>query len=72
MSKTAITSFFDTYSDGKINPHMLRHWVGTELFKKTRNILVAQAQLRHKNSSTTTDYYVHKDKNEQQNAVFTL
>ena len=59
MGKTAITNFFNRYSDGKINPHMLRHWVGTELYKRTKDIVLVQKQLRHSSLETAAKYYVH-------------
>lgn len=59
MGKTAITNFFSKYSDGKINPHMLRHWVGTELYQKTKDIVLVQRQLRHSSLETAAKYYVH-------------
>lgn len=61
LSKTPITSFFDKYSNGEINPHMLRHWVGTEIYKKTKDIVLVQRQLRHKDLETAAKYYVHMD-----------
>lgn len=61
LSKTPITSFFDRYSHGEINPHMLRHWVGSELYKNTKDIVLVQRQLRHKDLETAAKYYVHID-----------
>ena len=72
MSKVAITSFFERYSDGRIYPHMLRHWVGTDLFNRTNNIMIVQRQLRHKNLETAARYYVHMDESTIANAVLDL
>lgn len=69
LSKTAMTDFFDRYSHGSINPHMLRHWFGTKLYKDTKDIVLVQTQLRHKNLETTSKYYVHIDKEALANAV---
>lgn len=59
LSKTSITNFFTRYSDGQINPHMLRHWVGSELYKRTKDIVLVQRQLRHSSLETAAKYYVH-------------
>ena len=72
MSKGAITSFFKRYSDGRIYPHMLRHWVGTDLYNRTNNIVLVQRQLRHKNLETAARYYVHMDESTIANAVLDL
>lgn len=72
MSKGAITSFFERYSDGRIYPHMLRHWVGTDLYNRTNNIMIVQRQLRHKNLETAARYYVHMDESTIANAVLDL
>lgn len=58
MSKTAITNFFSRYSDS-IFPHSLRHWVGTKLYEKTKDIVLVQKQLRHSSLETAAKYYVH-------------
>ena len=72
MSKGAITSFFKRYSYGRIYPHMLRHWVGTDLYNRTNNIVLVQRQLRHKNLETAARYYVHMDESTIANAVLDL
>ncbi len=59
MSKGSISNFFNRYSDGKITPHMLRHWVGTKLYENTKDIVLVQRQLRHANLETAAKYYVH-------------
>lgn len=69
ISKTAITSFFNKYSEGQIFPHSLRHWVGTMLYEKTKDIVLVQEQLRHKDLETTKRYYVHMDESKIANAV---
>lgn len=58
MSKTAITNFFTRYSTD-VNPHQLRHWVGTKLYEKTKDIVLVQKQLRHSSLETAAKYYVH-------------
>lgn len=72
ISKTSITSFFDRYSDGTINPHMLRHWVGTKLYENTKDIVLVQKQLRHSSLETAAKYYVHMDNNRIAEAVSVL
>lgn len=69
MEKTAITYFFTRYSDGQINPHMLRHWVGTELYKRTKDIVLVQKQLRHSSLETAAKYYVHMEEDTIANAM---
>ena len=68
MSKTAITNFFTRYSTD-INPHQLRHWVGTKLYEKTKDIVLVQKQLRHSSLETAAKYYVHIDENDIADAV---
>jgi site-specific recombinase XerD len=72
MSKTAITSFFDKYSNGTIFPHSLRHLVGTKLYEKTKDIIVVQKQLRHQNLETAAKYYVHIEESTVANAMMEL
>lgn len=72
ISKTAITSFFDRYSEGMIFPHSLRHWVGTKLYEKTKDIIIVQKQLRHQNLETAAKYYVHVNENDIADAVAEL
>lgn len=72
LSKGAITGFFRAYSDGNIYPHMLRHWVGSKLYQKTKDIVLVQRQLRHKNLETAARYYVHMDESTIANAVLDL
>lgn len=68
MSKTAITNFFSRYSDS-IFPHSLRHYVGTKLYEKTKDIVKVQRQLRHSSLETAAKYYVHIDENDIADAV---
>ena len=69
LSKNPITTFFKNYSDGQINPHMLRHWVGTKLYEATHDIVLVQKHLRHKNLETTAAYYVHTNEDDVASAV---
>lgn len=69
LSKNPITRFFNEYSDKQINPHMLRHWVGTKLYENTHDIVLVQKHLRHKNLETTAAYYVHTNKDNIASAV---
>ena len=72
ISKTSIANFFNIYSNGEIYPHSLRHWVGIKLYNNTKDIVLVQRQLRHKNMKTAAEYYVHTDKNDIANAVADL
>lgn len=54
-----MTNFFNRYSEGQIFPHMLRHWSGTKLYEKTKDIVKVQRQLRHSSLETEAKYYVH-------------
>lgn len=69
MSKTPIATFFRQYSNGEINPHMLRHWVGTRLYENTHDIVLVQKYLRHKNLETTAAYYVHTSEDDMVSAI---
>lgn len=54
-----IKKMFRKYSDGKISPHMLRHYYATDLLHKTQDIVFVQQQLGHRlGSSVTTDVYI--------------
>lgn len=71
MSKTAITNFFTSYSNG-ISPHQLRHWHGTKLYEFTKDIVKVQRQLRHSSLETAAKYYVHIDESDIADAVACL
>ena len=72
ITKTPITNFFATYSNGEINPHMLRHWVGSKLYEKTKDIVLVQRQLRHKSLETAARYYVYMSDEVVADAMATL
>jgi len=72
ISKEVLTNLFKRYSDGTINPHMLRHLVGTKLYHKTNNIMIVQKQLRHSSLETAAKYYVHIDEKEIADAIAML
>ncbi len=72
ISKNAITNLFKRYSDNTINPHMLRHWVGTKLYVRTKDIVLVQRQLRHASLETAARYYVSMDEDDIANAVAIL
>ena len=72
MSKKAIASFFERYSNGVIFPHALRHWVGTKLYEQTNDIIKVQKQLRHKSLETAAKYYVHVSKDDVADAMANL
>ena len=58
LSKTSMTSFFKRYSNGQINPHMLRHYCGSKLYKDTNNIMLVKEHLRHSSVKITERHYV--------------
>lgn len=72
ISKTVITNLFYRYSDGEIYPHMIRHWVGTKLYEKTKDIVLVQKQLRHSSLETAAKYYVHMDEDKIADAMAEL
>ena len=72
ISKDVLTNLFKRYSGGKINPHMLRHWVGTVLYEKTKDIVLVQRQLRHASLETAAKYYVHMSEEKIANAIAEL
>lgn len=69
ISKGAIDNLFKKYSNNAINPHMLRHWMGTELYNKTKDIVLVQKQLRHSSLETAAKYYVHIDEDSLAEAI---
>lgn len=72
ISKDVITNSFKRYSNGEINPHMLRHWVGTVLYEKTNDIVLVQKQLRHSSLETAAKYYVHMSEDKIADAILEL
>ena len=72
ITKNSVTKMFDTYSNNEIYPHMLRHLCGTLLYKKTKDIVIVQKQLRHKDVATAARYYVHVSEDEVFDAVANL
>jgi len=42
--------------EGHVNPHSLRHTFAITLYKRTRDLLLVQAALRHRSISSTTVY----------------
>lgn len=72
ISKDVMTNFFNRYSKGQIFPHMLRHLVGTKLYKQTKDIVLVQKQLRHSSLETAAKYYVHMDEDTIANAMAEL
>lgn len=72
ISKMVMTNLFDRYSNKKITPHMLRHWVGTALYEKTKDIVLVQKQLRHSSLETAAKYYVHMSEDKIADAMSEL
>lgn len=69
LSKTSMKSFFKKYSNGEINPHMLRHYCGSKLYKKTNDIMLAKEHLRHSSVKITEQHYVHIEEDDLARAV---
>lgn len=69
ISKVVMTNLFKRYSEGEINPHMLRHLVGTKLYEHTNDIVLVQKQLRHSSLETAAKYYVHMDEDKIASAM---
>lgn len=69
ISKEVLTNFFERYSNKNIYPHMLRHWVGTKIYEKTKDIVKVQRQLRHSSLETAARYYVHINEDEIADAI---
>lgn len=61
LSKTALNYIFIKYGDGKITPHQLRYWVGTQLYNATNDMEVVRKQLGHSNIIVTRENYVQED-----------
>lgn len=57
ITEDNITGMFKTYSNGKLTPHMIRHWYGTVATQEF-GVVFAQQQLGHKSANITTNSYV--------------
>lgn len=57
ITEDNVTGIFKTYSNGKITPHMIRHWYGTVATQEF-GVVFAQQQLGHKSADITTNSYV--------------
>lgn len=57
ITEDNITDIFKTYSNGKLTPHMIRHWYGTVATQEF-GVVFAQQQLGHKSADITTNSYV--------------
>jgi integrase len=61
---------FGAYSNKTIHPHLLRHYVGTKIYKNSdHDINKVQKQLRHKNINTSIKYYVGDDEEDLKNVL---
>lgn len=70
LAQSSIQDFFKEYSDGKITPHMLRHYFGTMLYKNSNhNIKLVCKRLRHHDVNTSIKYYVEEDEEEANEAL---
>lgn len=61
ISEITVYEMIKSYSEGSITPHMLRHYYGTKLYRKTKDIVKVKEQLRHRSLDTTTNFYVSSD-----------
>ncbi len=57
MKESDIRAMFKVYSNGKLTPHMIRHWYGTIISEKF-GVVFSQQQMGHKNASVTVNTYV--------------
>lgn len=57
ITEDNVTGIFKTYSNGKLTPHMIRHWYGTVATQEF-GVVFAQQQLGHKSADITTNSYV--------------
>lgn len=57
MKESDVRAMFKVYSNGKLTPHMIRHWYGTVTTEK-HGVAFAQQQLGHKNANITVNTYV--------------
>jgi site-specific recombinase XerC len=62
LAQNSIQKFFETYSNGMIHPHMLRHYAGTKMYESNHDIVGVSEQLGHGDINTTKKYYVKSDK----------
>ena len=70
LAQSSIQDFFFTYSNGTVHPHMIRHYVGTMIYRSENGSLeMACDQLRHKDINTTKKYYLQKDKQQAYNVL---
>jgi integrase len=73
LSQSSIEAFFYNYSDKKIHPHMIRHYVGTMIYRNEKgSIEMASDQLRHKDINTTRKYYIQEDKQAKYDVIDTI
>jgi len=72
ISKGALDNIFLINSNKKITPHMLRHYVGTMIYRNTRDIVLVQNQLRHSSLETAAKYYVQADEKKLREVLNTL
>lgn len=62
LSEDNIKLIFKNYSDGKITPHMMRHFYATDLYQRSgHDAAFVQEQLRHSDVNTTLGTYVAGD-----------
>ncbi len=54
--------------NGPCNPHSIRHLVG-QTFTDEGNLALAQEKLRHKDVTTTAEFYAHQDKKRVKDAT---
>lgn len=57
IKESDVRNMFKVYSKGKLTPHMIRHWYGSEA-EKIGGVAFAQQQLGHKSVNVTVNTYV--------------
>ena len=63
--------YFQSVSDGRINPHMLRHTYATRLMQNNVSLLTVRDLLGHQ-STNTTQVYIHASEERKRDAMRTL
>jgi site-specific recombinase XerD len=69
LAVSSVEDFMKKYSNGKLHPHLLRHYAGTKMYENSNNIVGVCDQLGHGDIKTTKKYYVKSDKSSMMTAL---
>lgn len=58
LTESSIYVLVTGNSEHEVTPHMIRHWYGTELYRKTKDLVFVKDQMGHASVDTTGAYYV--------------